>query len=182
MVVCLELSAHLLDQPAERAADRRHAPLVGPKRGAAAGAGGRRAEHSGIPDNGQFPNTMPTFAPNGYQQLGSPMNTASDFSTSVTRDCRFADLAERPAHAEDGPRLALGAAQCRPAAVADRAVHVQHRRQRPARCRGHRQSVRELPARAGADLRDRLPAVGRFRNAPTFRNTSSRTTGRYPTG
>ena len=27
---------------------------------------------------------MPTFAPNGYQQLGSPMNTASDFSTSVT--------------------------------------------------------------------------------------------------
>ena len=27
---------------------------------------------------------MPTFAPNGYQQLGSPNNTASDFSTSVT--------------------------------------------------------------------------------------------------
>ena len=39
----------------------------------------------GIPTNGQFPNTMPTFAPNGYQQLGSPMNTASDFGTSVTR-------------------------------------------------------------------------------------------------
>ncbi len=28
---------------------------------------------------------MPTFAPNGYQQLGSPNNTASDFSTSVTQ-------------------------------------------------------------------------------------------------
>jgi hypothetical protein len=39
----------------------------------------------GIPVNGQFPNTLPTFAPNGYQQLGSPQNTASDFSTSVTQ-------------------------------------------------------------------------------------------------
>ena len=39
----------------------------------------------GIPTNGQFPNTMPTFAPNGYQQLGSPTNTASDFGTSVTQ-------------------------------------------------------------------------------------------------
>jgi hypothetical protein len=39
----------------------------------------------GIPSNSQFANTMPTFAPNGYQQLGSPNNTASDFSTSVTQ-------------------------------------------------------------------------------------------------
>ena len=39
----------------------------------------------GIPTSGQFPDTMPTFAPNGYQQLGSPMNTASDFGTSVTQ-------------------------------------------------------------------------------------------------
>jgi len=38
----------------------------------------------GIPSNAQFPNTLPIVAPNGYQQLGSPMNTASDFSTSVT--------------------------------------------------------------------------------------------------
>jgi Carboxypeptidase regulatory-like domain/TonB dependent receptor-like, beta-barrel len=38
----------------------------------------------GIPSNAQFPNTMPTFAPNSYQQLGSPNNTASDFGTSVT--------------------------------------------------------------------------------------------------
>jgi hypothetical protein len=38
----------------------------------------------GIPTSGHFPNTMPTFAPNGYQQLGSPMNTASTFGTSVT--------------------------------------------------------------------------------------------------
>src|SRR4029450_11294662 len=39
----------------------------------------------GIPSNAQFANTLPTFAPNGYQQLGSPSNTASDFSTSVTQ-------------------------------------------------------------------------------------------------
>ena len=32
----------------------------------------------------RFPNTLPTFAPNGYQQIGSPMSTASDFSTGVT--------------------------------------------------------------------------------------------------
>jgi len=38
----------------------------------------------GIPSNAQFPNTMPTFAPSGYQQMGSPMNTASNFNTSVT--------------------------------------------------------------------------------------------------
>jgi hypothetical protein len=38
----------------------------------------------GIPSNAQFPNTMPTFAPNGYQQLGSPMSAASTFNTSVT--------------------------------------------------------------------------------------------------
>ncbi|HZM91951.1 MAG TPA: TonB-dependent receptor [Vicinamibacterales bacterium] len=38
----------------------------------------------GIPVNGAFANTLPTFAPNGYQQIGSPQNTASDFGTSVT--------------------------------------------------------------------------------------------------
>jgi len=39
----------------------------------------------GIPSHAQFPNTLPTFAPDGYQQLGSPSNTASAFSTSVTQ-------------------------------------------------------------------------------------------------
>ncbi len=38
----------------------------------------------GIPAEAQFPNTLPTFQIGGYQQLGSPPNTASDFSTSVT--------------------------------------------------------------------------------------------------
>ena len=47
-------------------------------------AAGSALNIPGIPANARFPNTMPTFAPSGYQQLGSPMNTASDFSTSVT--------------------------------------------------------------------------------------------------
>jgi hypothetical protein len=38
----------------------------------------------GIPSAAQFPNTLPTFLISGYQQLGSPPNTASNFNTSVT--------------------------------------------------------------------------------------------------
>src|SRR5205823_5573047 len=38
----------------------------------------------GIPSNAQFSNTLPTFLIGGYQQLGSPPNTASNFDTSVT--------------------------------------------------------------------------------------------------
>jgi hypothetical protein len=37
----------------------------------------------GIPSTAQFPDTLPTFQISGYQQLGSPANTASDFSTNV---------------------------------------------------------------------------------------------------
>jgi hypothetical protein len=47
-------------------------------------AAGNALNIPGIPATGKFPNTMPTFAASGYQQLGSPPNTASDFSTSVT--------------------------------------------------------------------------------------------------
>ena len=39
----------------------------------------------GIPSSARFPNTLPTFLIAGYQQLGSPPSTASDFSTSVTQ-------------------------------------------------------------------------------------------------
>jgi hypothetical protein len=39
----------------------------------------------GIPSNAQFPNTLPTILIGGYQQLGSPVSTASDFGTSVTQ-------------------------------------------------------------------------------------------------
>jgi hypothetical protein len=39
----------------------------------------------GIPTNGAFDNTLPTFTIAGLQQIGSPANTASDFSTDVTQ-------------------------------------------------------------------------------------------------
>ncbi len=39
----------------------------------------------GIPSTARFPNTLPTFLIAGYQQLGSPANTATSFSTSVTQ-------------------------------------------------------------------------------------------------
>ena len=39
----------------------------------------------GIPSTASFPDTLPTFLITGYQQLGSPPNTASDFGTSVTQ-------------------------------------------------------------------------------------------------
>jgi hypothetical protein len=39
----------------------------------------------GIPSGAQFPTTLPTFLISGYQQLGSPPNTASIFSTSVSK-------------------------------------------------------------------------------------------------
>jgi hypothetical protein len=49
-----------------------------------AGAAGASLSIPGIPSTAMFPNTLPTFAIAGYQQLGSPTNTASDFSTSVS--------------------------------------------------------------------------------------------------
>src|SRR5438067_10578306 len=35
----------------------------------------------GIPSNARFPDAMPTFLISGYEQLGSPPNTASSFKT-----------------------------------------------------------------------------------------------------
>ena len=48
------------------------------------GAAGAVLNIPGIPANSQFPDTLPTFLISGYQQLGSPPNTASNFNTSVT--------------------------------------------------------------------------------------------------
>jgi hypothetical protein len=47
-------------------------------------AAGAALNIPGIPSTAKFANTLPTFAPSGYQQIGSPTNTASDFSTTVT--------------------------------------------------------------------------------------------------
>ncbi len=39
----------------------------------------------GIPTNAAFDNALPTFLVDGYQQLGSPLSTNSDFTTDVTQ-------------------------------------------------------------------------------------------------
>jgi hypothetical protein len=48
------------------------------------GAGGSALNIPGIPSFARFPDTLPTFLITGYQQLGSPQFTASDFNTSVS--------------------------------------------------------------------------------------------------
>jgi hypothetical protein len=48
------------------------------------GAASANLSLPGLPSNARFPDTLPTFLIGGYQQLGSPPNTASNFSTSVT--------------------------------------------------------------------------------------------------
>jgi hypothetical protein len=75
------LSEHLLNQ--FRAGDTRRAV----RRQAAQLAGGPAADLGlpGIPTTARFPNTLPTFLISGLQQLGSPANTATGFSTSVTQ-------------------------------------------------------------------------------------------------
>ena len=75
------LSEHLLNQL--RAGDTRRAV----RRQAAQLPGGPAADLGlpGIPTSARFSNTLPTFLISGLQQLGSPANTATDFSTSVTQ-------------------------------------------------------------------------------------------------
>ena len=60
-----------------RAVNRSAAELDGPP--------GSSLALPGIPSNAQFPDTLPTLLIAGYQQLGSPVSTASDFGTSVTQ-------------------------------------------------------------------------------------------------
>jgi hypothetical protein len=74
-------SAHLLNEvrigDTRRTVDRAAAQLPGTP--------GVTLSLPGIPSTARFPNTLPTFLIGGYQQLGSPPNTASAFNTSVTK-------------------------------------------------------------------------------------------------
>ena len=140
--VRVELPAHVLGNAAERAAHRRHAPhasIAAATQLLDAGGIARSASRA-FRRTRSFPTRCRRSSIGGYQQLGSPPNTASDFNTSVIGSRRLADVAEGPPHAQDGARLAVGAAQRHPAAVADRLVHVQHAS--AATCR-----VRPTPAR-----------------------------------
>jgi hypothetical protein len=49
------------------------------------GAAGAALNIPGIPSTARFPNTLPAFLIAGYQQLGSPANTATYFGTSVSQ-------------------------------------------------------------------------------------------------
>ena len=70
---------------AERAAHRRHpADASAARPPSLSGTASASLGLPGIPSTARFPNTLPTFLIAGYQQLGSPPNTATDFSTSVT--------------------------------------------------------------------------------------------------
>ena len=60
--VRVELSAHVLGQPAERAAHRRHAAHASSGRAAQlSSSAGAALNIPGIPSTAQFPNTLPTF-------------------------------------------------------------------------------------------------------------------------
>ena len=176
--VRLELSAHVRRQHAERGAHRRYAAHRRPHRGAADDDGRRGAQHPGHSVDGAVPEHAADLP---HQRLPAA-RLAAQYRIRLQHQCfgsrRLVDLAEGPPYAEDGPRLALGAPERDPAAVADRIVHVQRDRQRPARRGQHRNAVRELPARPGAELLDRSADRPKSRSARTSRSTSSRTTGR----
>ena len=127
LVVCVELSADVLEHRCQRAAHRRHAADGRPDaRRTSSGSGvvGARACRA-FRRTRQFPNTLPTFLIGGYQQLGSPPNTATDFSTSVTQIADTLTWLKGRHTLKIGRGSALGAAERDPAAVADRLVHVQ---------------------------------------------------------
>ena len=161
MGVRLELSAHVLDQPAERGArSATRAARSNERRRSCRRPAGAALNIPGIPTNGQFPNTMPTFAPNGYQQLGSPMNTASNFNTSVT------EIADSLTWLKGRHTVKMGLDWrwerlnvIQPPWPTGTFTFSTVGSDLPG-VTEHRQPVRELPARAGADLCDRLPAVG----------------------
>ena len=73
-------SANLLNEV--RLGDTRR--TVGRRAAQLSSSAGDALSIPGIPSTAKFPNTLPTFLIGGYQQLGSPINTASDFHTSVS--------------------------------------------------------------------------------------------------
>ncbi len=157
--VRVDLPAHVLVEPAERNPDGRYATDGRTDGGAAWVECRRRLEYSwdsidrkvsehAADVSGQ---RLPAARLANKHRVGLPHE--------CFRSCRLADVAQGPAHDQDGARLALGASRRRPAAVAHRLVHIQRRRQRSAWHGQHRHAPRELPARSGAALLDRSPTV-----------------------
>ena len=122
VVVRVELSAHVLDATCSTScASATRAARSARTAAQLSATAGAALSFPGIPSTARFPNTLPTFLISGYQQLGSPANTASDFSTSVTEVADSLTWLKGRHTIKFGSRLALGAAERRAAAVADRA-------------------------------------------------------------
>ena len=131
----------------------------------------------GIPTTARFPNTLPTFLIGGYQQLGSPQSTATDFATSVTEiadsltwlkgrhtlkvglDCRWERSTSSNRRFPPGSSPSARLAPTSP----------------PSRVRA---PARQFPPRTGSELFHRVSGSV-IRNARgSSRSTSFRTTGR----
>ena len=92
-------------------------------------------------------------------------------------DCRFPHVAEGTAHLENGRGPAVGASQRRPAALANRVVHLQQPFHGSPGSREHRHAARQLSPGPGPAVLDR-PAAGPDPESGALPGgTSSRTTG-----
>ena len=78
----------------------------------------------GIPSNAAFENTLPTFTIAGFQQLGSPTNTASEFRTDVTRGYRCVVATTRPTLTKVWLRLWMGTSRCGQPPVANWSIRI----------------------------------------------------------
>ena len=143
--------------------------------------GVRRTGHAGHSvERASFPNTLPTFLIGGYQQLGSPPNTATDFGTSVTEIADTLTWLKGRHTLKAGFDLRWERLERHPAAVADRLVHVQQPLH--AICPAPPTPARRSPASCSARCSSSRSTCSRTRSgtAPTSRSTSSRTTGASP--
>ena len=117
--VRLELSAHLLDQRAERSAHRRYAASRPAERGGVGFACGSRAQHSRHPGERAVSKHDADLRAERLPAARIPEQHGFGFQDQRHRDCRFVDVAEGSSHDEDGARLALGTAQRHPTPLAN---------------------------------------------------------------
>ena len=144
-----------------------------------AGSASARAQHSRHPVDRAVSRTrcrrFSSAATSSSARRRTPPRTSAPASREIADSLTWL---KGPPHDQDGLRLALGAAERHPAAVADRRRSPSA--PRSAICPGvaeHRHAVRQLPARTGADVLDRSAAGRDSGTARTSRSTSSRTTG-----
>src|SRR5262249_33058283 len=83
-----------------------------------------------------------------------------EFQDERDRNRGYGHLAERTTHGEDRSRLAVGAPECRPAALSHGVVHVQRHRERSAGFEQYGDAAGEFSAGRGAALLDRSTAKG----------------------